>query len=493
MQHPIINGAICFLVGAALVPAAGFAAETHVDGFGKLISTKGRGNYFRTHRGPGTDMAYVRTTADRFPVIWETQPVPAQVGERVVFAWDTVMSGKHHRSGAFLDKNARFLVDLSIGDKVVLAFPIAVAGDSRTVAGKPDDPKRLELFFDYLGPDAVGNLNGITYFSVPASLVTPGKPLTLKVQPQPAERIAFYTVGCTTGVWAFAATVASNPVETVMPAELAEFVQPVPAFGPTNLPAAAPAAAEPAIPDPEQRVYAAIVSGLTADAEDAAIVDGAVKQAAALFRETWKYPADHVRVLADKASPIPGKSADSSRETVAALFREWQGRLKPDDALVLMLFGNANKVDDRVMFNLRGPDLHPDDFGVLLDSLPCRLVVVCVFTPVSGAFIKPLAMRGRVVIAACGEDQIYRTSFAGPFLKALASPAADRDGNGRVSLLEAFESANQDVGALFARTGYVRTEQALLDDTGGGEGAGAPSPAGPDGVLAARVFLNSKR
>jgi len=496
MKYRTTTNVICLFTWAALVlaPAAGFAADTHVDGFGRLISAKGRGKYFLTHRGPGTDVVYIRTTADRFPVIWETQPVPAQVGGRVVFAWDTVMSGLYHRSGTFLDREGKILVDLSINNKVVMTFPIAVKGDTRTVVGNPDDPKRLEMFFDYLGPDAVGNLNGITYFSVPAAMVVPGKPVKLKIQPKPADRRAFYGVGCTAGTWAFAAKVTANPVETTMTPELAELGRKAPAFTPTNAPAApVPVAAAAAIQDPEKRVHVAIISGLTADAEDAALVVGAVKQAAGLFRETWRYPADHVRVLADKASQVPGKSADSSRETIAALFHDLQGTLKPEDALLLMLFGNANKVDDRVMFNIRGPDMGPDDFGALLDSLPCRLVVVCVFTPVSGAFVKPLGMRGRVVIVSCGEDQIYRTAFAGPFLKALASPAADKDGNGRVSLLEAFNSANQDVGALYSKTGYMRTEQALLDDSGDGAGSTAPGPLGPNGSLAARVFLKSSR
>lgn len=496
MKHRTRKGVICLLAWAALVllPAATRAGETRVDGFGRLISTRGRGNYFLTHRGPRTDMAYVRTTADRFPLIWETPPVPAQAGDRVVFAWDTVMSGLHHRSGAFLDREGKMLVELSVNDKLVMTFPIAVKGDTRTVAGQADDPNRIELFFDYLAPDAVGNLNGISYLSLPASMAPPGKPVTLKVQPKPADRIAFYAVGCTSGVWAFAATVAGSPAETSMSAELAALHKKPPPFAPTNASAPASVAdAAAALPDPQSKMRVAIVSGLTGGAEDAAIIDGAVKQADRLFRETLRYPADHVRVLADKASPGPDKRADSSRETIGALFRELQTTLRPDDALLLMLIGNANKVDDRVMFNVRGPDMRPEDFSALLDSLPCRLVVVCVFTPVSGAFLKALSLRGRVIIAACGEDQIYRTSFAEPFLRALAAPEADKDSNGRVSLLEAFDSANQAVGALYARTGYLRTEQALLDDSGDGAGSAAPGPFEANGALAARLFLKSAR
>ncbi len=496
MKHHTRIGTLCLFIWAALIlfPTAGVAAETHVDGFGRLISAKGRGNYFLTHRGPGTDMVYVRTTDDRLPVIWETQPVQAQIGDRVVFAWDTVMSGLHHRSGAFLDREGKILVELSMNDKVVMTFPIAVKGDTRTLVGKSDDPKRIEMFFDYLGPDAVGNLNGITYFSVPAAMVSPGKPMIFKIQPKPADRRAFYAVGCTTGTWAFTATVSANPTETSMTAELTELAKKAPAFASTNM-AAAPLriVTDPLIPDPEQRMHVAIIAGLTGGAEDAALVDGVVKQADNLFRKSLKYPADHVRVLADKASQIPGKSGDSSRDTIAGLFRDLQTTLKPEDALLLMIFGNANKVDDRVMFNIRGPDMHPDDFGALLDALPCRLVVVCVFTPVSGAFIKPLSLRGRIVIAACGEDQIYRTAFAGPFLKAFTSVEADTDGNGRVSLLEAFDSANQAVGALFAKTGYLRTEQAILDDNGDGVGSSAPGPSDAVGSFAARLFLKSSR
>ena len=84
---------------------------------------------------------------------------------------------------------------------------------------------------------------------------------------------------------------------------------------------------------------------------------------------------------------------------------------------------------------------------------------------------------GRTIVTATktgGEKN--ETRFAAYFVEAYETEAADRDRNGRVSVLEAFDYAKAKVVKAFEQEGSLLTEHATLDD-------------GSEGKLAATVFL----
>jgi hypothetical protein len=59
----------------------------------------------------------------------------------------------------------------------------------------------------------------------------------------------------------------------------------------------------------------------------------------------------------------------------------------------------------------------------------------------------------------------YATLFGGPFVDAFSNEAADTNRDGKVTILEAFEFAKQQVEASFQREGIMQTEHAIIDDT----------------------------
>jgi len=98
----------------------------------------------------------------------------------------------------------------------------------------------------------------------------------------------------------------------------------------------------------------------------------------------------------------------------------------------------------------------------------------------SGAFLPASASPGRVVVTATktgGERN--ETQFPEFFVEAFNDAAADRDRNGHVSVLEAFEYAKAKVTQAFQQKGLLLTEHAAMDD--GGDG------------LAATIFLGIGR
>jgi hypothetical protein len=497
--------ALLLILAVPLAASAGYEATgpvTRVEGFAKLISAAGHQD-FVTPRGPRMPGAYAQTHDGEPDVTWMTAPVPAHDAPRIVFAWEAVMSGLYHQSGAFMGKAVPFPFELYLNGNKIVDFHAALPGDTRFTGQDATGPAP-ELFFDYIGPDWIGNLNGIMYLTVPAALVPAGKPAELRIVGRPAPRDAFCAVITRTGVWPYAGATPDNPDHFAVSPELRERLKQA-ATG-TNTSAEArdesgtpdriragetrPRAGD-LVVDPERTLHVLILSGLTGNAEEQALIEEQSNTAYRLFRNRLGYPESHVRVLADRNTDAEGTTGEADRESIRRMFAQLTDELTEAETLLLIIAGNANIVGDRVMFNVRGKDPLVDDFAQMTVDLKCRLVI-CALTPVSGAFIEKLGRPGRIVIAACNAEYPYRTAFGLPFLQALSSPDADIDGSGRVSLLEAFRVATADVADQFEQKGFIQNEQALLDDDGDGKGQPFPKGFGGDGSLAARFFLSSR-
>jgi hypothetical protein len=207
--------------------------------------------------------------------------------------------------------------------------------------------------------------------------------------------------------------------------------------------------------------------------------------------------------LADTASQKLGVAKENvtllsgdraTRDQVTKAFGALAGAAGEDDTVMIVLFGHGTFANKVAKFNLKGPDMTPDDFAGLLKRLRSRRVVFVDTASASGPFVESLSGPGRVIVSATrtGAEQ-YATLFGGPFVEAFTSEAADSDRNGRVSVLEAFEYARRQVEASYQREGLMQTEHALLDDNGDREGSMQPGPQAKDGQSAAVLSLGSAR
>lgn len=159
------------------------------------------------------------------------------------------------------------------------------------------------------------------------------------------------------------------------------------------------------------------------------------------------------------------------------------------DRLVVILFGHGNAQADVTRFNLPGPDMTVEDFARVLDGYAGSLAFVNTASS-SGEFVKALSGPRRIVITATkSAREQNETFFPGFFVKALAEAAGDTDKDGRVSLLEAFTYARQEVERKFELANQLASEHPQLDDDGDGAGRGDASENAPDGKLARTFFL----
>ena len=231
-----------------------------------------------------------------------------------------------------------------------------------------------------------------------------------------------------------------------------------------------------------QDTHLIVITGVEATPEDgaqfhtwaAALIDAAVRKNG-VAEAAIIYLADKPDV--DRAR-IRGRS---TREVVDKAFGDVAGRARPNDQIFVVLLGHGSFDGRDAAFNLPGPDLKASDYVKLLARFGTQRVVFVNTSSSSGGFLAPLAGPGRTIVAATktGGERLD-TLFPEHFVDALTSDAADKNRDGRVSILEAFDYAKTKVAQVYQHKGNVVTEHAALDD-------------GSDGKLADTMFLESPR
>jgi len=240
------------------------------------------------------------------------------------------------------------------------------------------------------------------------------------------------------------------------------------------------------------RAFVLIIVGLAGDPEHAELFHkwgaalAAASEKAGVARERVMYLSDQE---SDGDAQVTGRA---TREGIEKAFDAIAKASAPEDVVFVTLIGHGSFDGRAPKFNLPGPDIGPADFNTFMKKVPARQIVFVDTTSSSGPFIPELSGQGRTIITATrnGAEQ-FDTLFAGYFIDALTSEAADADKNQRISMLEAFQYAKSEVARAYEREGLLATEHPMLDDDGNKEGSATPSDLKGDGKLAAQLSLGS--
>jgi hypothetical protein len=265
--------------------------------------------------------------------------------------------------------------------------------------------------------------------------------------------------------------------------------------------AAAGATAEPAEEKPAPQPgtsHALILVGLPGDQAHDKLFAAVVRQWRAWLADTLGFPPANVRILFGKAGNPDLAKGPATRDAIEHEVAGLKEKLRPDDRLWVFFLGHGDYDGERASFHLPGPDLHGDELGKLFAGVRCREQVFWMTTSASGWFLKPLSVKGRIVITATVADDEYNETEFPHALAAVAQLPLDKlDANkdGKVSVLEVYRRTLAEVESRFAADKRVPTEHAQLDDNGDGTGTEEPVVEGEgkkataDGALAARTFL----
>ncbi len=147
-----------------------------------------------------------------------------------------------------------------------------------------------------------------------------------------------------------------------------------------------------------------------------------------------------------------------------------------EDSVWVVLIGHALLYEGNAQFNIQGPDVDQEAFAKLAATVTASEQVFWITTPVSGYWLRPLKMPGRVVISATEPDLEY-TGTEMPYAVAdLLAGKSDRvviediDGDGVVSLLDLYLATCVEVHGRFEALDRLQTEHGLLDDNEDGRG-----------------------
>jgi hypothetical protein len=204
-------------------------------------------------------------------------------------------------------------------------------------------------------------------------------------------------------------------------------------------------------------MYALIVAGLGGEKQ---FEQRFRTQAASLGQAAEKLTGDksHVTVLS-------GDKAD--RESVRRVLRALAGKVKRDDAALVVLIGHGTFDGDEYRLNLPGPDLTASELGALFDQLPARDQLIVNATSASGAAIERWKRDNRVVVTSTKSGgERTATRFAQYWLEAVSTTAADTNRDDVVTAAEAFEFANRRVAESFKADVSLATEHARLEGKG---------------------------
>lgn len=186
---------------------------------------------------------------------------------------------------------------------------------------------------------------------------------------------------------------------------------------------------------------------------------------------------EHAATVATAAEQAAGSKANvimltgdaAKAANIRREIKSLAGRMKQEDAAVVVLIGHGSHDGETYRFNLPGPDLTDGELAQLFDALPARDQLIVNATSASGAVIERWGKPRRVVITATKSGgERTATRFAQYWAQAVASEAADTNKDQIVTAAEAYAFATRQVEAAFKAETLMATEHARMqgDDAG---------------------------
>ena len=243
------------------------------------------------------------------------------------------------------------------------------------------------------------------------------------------------------------------------------------------------------------KTYVLIVSGINKNSKERLAKNRAVTDLSRFFLDIAKVIPERLGVLVDSKSTARKGSGISTAVNLKEQMDRFADSVNPKDRFIFYYTGQANVVSDTLRFNLPGPDITHERLAEWINAIKASSMLIVLDCPGAGLAVKAVAGQGRIVIGACTADQHYSTQFSKYFVPALVDEGNDTDGNGRISLLEAFTSACRGVDDFYRLQSLLTTETPVLEDNGDGAASKQPwkyEQNKTDGLAASKFFLSGE-
>ncbi len=227
--------------------------------------------------------------------------------------------------------------------------------------------------------------------------------------------------------------------------------------------------------------YVLLIKSIGRDPVDGAMKDQALKALRGFLLERTRVDPRDLVVLearvaqsqADDRGPQTrttafGGPAQPTADNVRRAIDAFASRIQPRDRFICHYIGQANAIGGRLRLNLPGPDITDKELADWLRPLTTSRQVVVLDCPCAGLAAKTLTAEGRIIVCAATATQTYATQFTAQLVQVLSRPPTDTDGDGKLSLLEAFTATTREIEAWYQQEQIVATETPCLEDNGDG-------------------------
>jgi len=243
------------------------------------------------------------------------------------------------------------------------------------------------------------------------------------------------------------------------------------------------------------KTYVLIVGGINKDSKERMAKDRAATNLSRFFIDIAGVKPERLSVLVDSKSMARKGSGISTAGNLMEQIDRFAASVNPEDRFIFYYIGQANVVSETLRLNLPGPDITHEQLAEWINAIKASSMLIALDCPGAGLAVKAVTGQGRIVIGACTADQHYSTRFSEYFVPALVDEGSDTDGNGRISLLEAFTSACRSVDDFYRLQSLLTTETPILEDNADGVASKQPwkyEQNRTDGLAASRFFLSGK-
>ena len=245
-------------------------------------------------------------------------------------------------------------------------------------------------------------------------------------------------------------------------------------------------------PTEKQNTYVLIVSGINRDPNERQAKDKAVVSLRKFFLDNAKVDSNRLSVLADSGSSAHRDSKISTAKNLKNTLNTLADAIKPTDRFIFYYVGQANVVVETLRLNLPGKDITHKQLAEWMKAIKASSVLIVLDCSGAGLAAKVLTGQGRIVICGSRSDQRYSTRFSQYFIPALVDRKGDTDGDGKVSLLEAFTWASRQLDDLYREQQLLKTETPVLEDNADGIPSQQPwryKQDNKDGLAASKFFF----
>jgi hypothetical protein len=248
-------------------------------------------------------------------------------------------------------------------------------------------------------------------------------------------------------------------------------------------------------PAETKNTYALIICGINKDPKERLAKNKAVTNLRKFFLNNAKLKPARLSVLAAGNSFIGKGSKISSVENLKSTIKSLAATIQPEDRFIFYYAGQANVVSGRLRLNLPGRDITHEQLADWISQIRTSSMLLVLDCPGAGMAVKSLTGKGRVVIGACTAEQHYGTRFSEYFVPSLLESKSDADGDGKISLLEAFTFASKQLDDWYFSRLFLRTETPVLEDNADGFPSRQPwryKQGNTDGREASKFFLSEE-